>query len=473
MKRIYYVRAVLSFVAIVAVMVACTDSYPTLIYEKPETGMEGVNKDGLTDRTPVLLFVNSQDFFSISATRGSGPFPPEDNDPAGYQNGIIYVYAFRSGYNMQGTVLTSLPSLRNTAYATLNRPDDIVNDSTDFADCLLDDSDYCLGVPTKLIPESSGELLYNYHYEKDENGQDVLKFGNQWGRDFYYSSAYQETPYRFFAYYVDDFMPNVSNTHREDTHIHYDITIDGAQDIMCGVSTDLNTVLTTRYSEQFERLSPAEQNAIRNIGGYSKFTADRDIHPFIEMKHQLTRLKFVAYPADELTNNLVITGIEVRCRNQADMTVATRDFENYPLGLKFNDNYANLSLRMDYPDTLKVGTKSFAGYVVEYKPEMAEQEWAEREHRQIGESLILSPDSTYELYIHAAQKVRINEAGDVALQPFTSRKIIKLTGSEKLFKPGYIYTINMAVYGQRKIEVYTSVEDWKSGGEVFVDDDEE
>lgn len=453
------------------IMAACADSYPTLIYEEPEGSLDELNKDVLSNRTPILLFVNPQSFFSVSATRGSGPFPPE-NKPIGYQNGTIYVYAFRSDYNIQGTTLTSLPSLKKTAYATLNRPYGIDNDSTAFTDCLLDGDDYYLGVPTKLMPESSGELLYNYHYEKDEKGQDVLKFGNQWGRDYYYSNVYQEIPYNFFAYYVDDFVPNASNTHREDTHIHYDITIDGTQDIMCGVSPDLNTVLTTRYSQLFNGLSPAEQNTIRNIGGYSKFTADRDIHPSIDVKHQLTRLKFVAYPADESTNDLVITGIEVRSRNQADMTVATRDFENYPLGLKFNDNYDNFRLRMEYPDTLTDGNRSFAGYIVKYKPEMEEQEWYEREHRQIGESLILAPDSTYELRIHAAQRIRLNEAGDVAFQPFTSSKTIKLSGTDKFFKSGYIYTINMAVYGRQKIEIYTSIEDWKPGDNVFVDDDE-
>lgn len=455
-------------------MVACTnfnDSYPPL-YENLETGVDGSNKDASSSRTPILLFVTPQEFFSIS-TRGSGPFPQEGDNSMGSQNGTVYVYAFRSSYNIKGTTLPSLPSLRNTAYATLNRPYGMVNDSTD---CLLDGNDYYLGVPTKLVPESQDELIYNYYYEEDGKGQDVLKFYNEWGRDFYYSSVYQEIPYNFFAYYVDDFVPNASNTHREDTHIHYDITIDGAQDIMCGVSPDLNTVLTTRYSQQFTRLSSAEKNTIRKIGGYSKFAADRDIHPSIDMKHLLTRLKFLVYPAGESANDIVITGIDVRCRNQADMTVATRDFENYPLGLKFSDNYANLSLRMEYPDTLTDGDRSFAGYVVEYKPEMVDQEWYEREYKQIGESLILSPDSTYELYIHAAQKIRIKENGEnekSELQAFTSQKTIKLTDADKLFKPGYVYTINMAVYGRQKINVYTSVENWKPGGDVFIDDDEE
>ena len=166
MKRKYYIRAVLSLLTMTAVVAACTQSYPTLVYDEPENNLDVLNKDGMSNRTPIMMFVNPQDFFSVTATRGSGPFPPADLTK--YQDGTIYVYAFRSDYNMQGTVLTSLPSLRNTAYATLNRPNGINNDSVNLTDCLLDGSDYFMGVPTKLVPESSGELIYNYHYEKDE-----------------------------------------------------------------------------------------------------------------------------------------------------------------------------------------------------------------------------------------------------------------------------------------------------------------
>ena len=422
-----------------------------------------------------MMFVNPQDFFSVTATRGSGPFPPADLTK--YQDGTIYVYAFRSDYNMQGTVLTSLPSLRNTAYATLNRPNGINNDSVNLTDCLLDGSDYFMGVPTKLVPESSGELIYNYHYEKDEQGRDLLKFGNQWGRDFYYSNTYQEIPYNFFAYYVDDFVPNASNTHREDTHIHYDITIDGTQDIMCGASPDLNSVLTTRYPEQFKRLTPAERSSLRNIGGYCKFAADRDIHPSIDVKHQLTQMKFVAYPADNSTDSLIITGIEVKCRNQADLTVATRDFENHPLGLKFKENYDKLKLRGDFPERLRSndGELSDPGYIIRFDTISKEKPWYERQPTPIGESLILPPDSVYDIDIHAAQIVRINEQGDggisrFPISRFISPKTIRLTGTDKMFKPGYVYTINIAVFGSQKIEVYTAIEDWKQGGVLIVDE---
>ena len=465
---------VLRLLAIVAVMAACTQSFPTLLYEEPQGNLDELNQDVLSNRTPIMMFVNPQDFFSITATRGMGPFPPSDFSK--YKDGTIYVYAFRSDYNMQGTVLTSLPSLRNTAYATQNRPSGIVNDSINLPDCLLDGSDYLMGVPTKLVPESSGELLYNYHYEKDEKGQDVLKFGNHVGRDFFYSNVYQEIPYNFFAYYVDDFVPNASNAHREDTHIHYDITIDGTQDIMCGASPDLNTVLTSRYPQQYNRLSTAERNSLRNIGGYCKFAADRDIHPSIDVKHQLAQLKFEAYPADVSTDSLIITGIEVRCRNQADLTVATRDTVNHPLGLIFNDNKANLKLRGDFPERLRSNDGKFSdpGYIIRF--DTTDKKWYERKPTQIGENLIVSPDSVYDIVVHAAQIRRINEQGDggisyIPIVDFKSSKKIRLDTGE-MFKPGYVYTIKIAVYGSQKIEVYTAIDNWKPADKpVIIDDD--
>lgn len=458
MKRKYYIRAVLSLLTMTAVVAACTQSYPTLVYDEPENNLDVLNKDGMSNRTPIMMFVNPQDFFSISATRGSGPFPPADLSK--YQDGTIYVYAFRSDYNVQGSVLNYLPDFTKTAYAA-GYPHD-----TDFADCLLDGEDYYYGVPTKLMPESSGQLITSYHFEDN-----VLKFGNDLGQSYYYSNVYQETPYNFFAYYLDD--AEVLGKHREADKIWYDLEIDGTQDIMCGGTPDFNKNLETRYSTQYEKLSDAEKNTIRNIGGFSKFAADRDIPPYIDMRHKLTRLEFLAYPADTAAHNLIITDIKINTTPRCKLTVAARDTSE--VGIEFDKNIKrSLPLRMDNPPDVM---GNYQGYIVDIKPEERDKKsWQDRTPVQIGENIILPSDTVYDIDITIAQRVKTTSTTD-SLAKYTSPKKLRLElkpGEQtRWFEPGKIYTIHMAVYGRKEIEVYTTIQNWIKGDNVWVDDDED
>jgi len=163
MKRIFYIKTAFAVLAMTAFM-ACTESYPTMIIEEPSVTIEDLNKDEISKRRQVLLFVNPQDLFTVTATRGLGQFPPEDlND---YTKGSVYVYAFRDGKNDQGSELTSETDLRKTAYATGEGHDD------DHADCLIDGDDYNLGLRTYVLPGSSGDLKYN---TKDLQNYKVLK----------------------------------------------------------------------------------------------------------------------------------------------------------------------------------------------------------------------------------------------------------------------------------------------------------
>ena len=53
--------------------VSCTDSYPTLIHNDGSQ----IGNDETYDRTPIMMFVNEQNYFSITATRGTGVFDEE------------------------------------------------------------------------------------------------------------------------------------------------------------------------------------------------------------------------------------------------------------------------------------------------------------------------------------------------------------------------------------------------------------
>lgn len=97
-----FVRPALS-AATMMLLAACSQSYPGLEYEFPD------NEIGNTEtynKTPIMMFVNEQNFFSITATRGMGAF---ENDGINQgvsqmqkQKATLYVYSFRNGQDQQG-----------------------------------------------------------------------------------------------------------------------------------------------------------------------------------------------------------------------------------------------------------------------------------------------------------------------------------------------------------------------------------
>ncbi len=465
MKRKNRIRILLSVLATTFVM-ACSDSYPSLSYEEEENNLalEEINNDKISGRTQVLMFVNPQALFTIS-TRGTGLFPPKDAETYG----PIHIFAFRDGKNISGTELTNEADFRKTAYATTNNASGFAAEGPDNGDCLVDGEDYLLGLPTTININTSGQLE-NYYENKTE--QPI----------YYYSNKYQETPYNFFAYYIDDLSKTLSvgKVKREAHKISYDIQIDGYQDIMCGTAPKLtdsinNTlVLFDRYKDQVRGLRENNPNTFNQIlnSGYSKFSADRGIHPYIDLDHQLVQLQFKAFPADETSKDIIIEGINVICKARANMTVASRDLEADPLGLKFYEDKHPLKLFV-HPDSIKGYTDDNGTEVRGYRlifdkekdPDLTDYEWQDQPQQQIGEQIFVSPDSMYEMEICYRQKYKkIKESDDgIWSQTQITKKQIRLSGADrqKPFEAGKIYTLYIAVYGQKEIQVFSTFEDWK------------
>ena len=473
MKRTFYTKTVLAALATTA-FAACTESYPTAIFEEPTANLRDMNTEQVSDRTPVLLFVNQQELFTVTTTRGMGQFPP--SKPDDYTKGSIYVFAFRDSTNDK---LTYNASLDQTSYATVNNPG-IQNDSVEHRDCLVDGVDYNLGLRTHILYGSSGELAYKPEDFSDKLAGDYANYGYKFDRTCYYSDQHQETPYNFFAYYIDDFDSKLLrgvNAWRTRDSIWYDLTIDGTQDLMCGMAEPLDTaVLNKYYSKQLKSLSSEERSIVLN--GYSKFAADRDIHPYINMKHILTQLRFKIYPGDSTAGDVVIQGIKVKFKKKVHLCVATQNPKVHKPGASFGDFYdfSNVVFpdSMEYVDDDNVKIK---GYAVTYDAaSMEDKKWYDRSSVQVGNGIIVSPDSIYDVVIEYQQKAKNTPGSNKKTwnkDAQSSRKTITLAGSdlkEKVFKTGHVYNINIAVYGQKEIEVYTAFGQWEDGEEVFVDD---
>ena len=68
MKKKQTLNALMAAVASLPCMIACTQSYPGLDYDIED----GVQNTETYDKTPIMVFVNEQNFFSISTLLTSG-----------------------------------------------------------------------------------------------------------------------------------------------------------------------------------------------------------------------------------------------------------------------------------------------------------------------------------------------------------------------------------------------------------------
>lgn len=431
--------------------VSCTDSYPTLIHNDGSQ----IGNDETYDRTPIMMFVNEQNYFSITATRGTGVFDEEHDSK--YAAAVIHVFAFRDGFDQQG-LLSSPADLRRTMFDETHSFFD-----SGQADCLLDGPDYNVGMPTRFSADRTGALE------------------PQTERGLYYSATYQDVGYNFFAYHIDDFAPTSANTHRDAERIWYDIEIDGSQDILSGYAPKLTReVLDEKIGASGLGISEDDQNRILNIGNYSTFAAHRGVNPVMDLRHRLARMKFEAYPGDESADNITITGITVESRYRGEFTVASRSTDDIGR-IVFSGERKPLELREASPDGAQpCPPLSEDGYVVHYDPSMAGSNWEDRPALKIGESLMLAPDSTYTLTLYYTQTIDVGN-GHTEVKQLSSRYAVKAqrnsyyrdtaTG-EYIFLPGYLYTVKIVVYGLQDIRVSVNIEGWKDGGDVPLDPDQ-
>lgn len=433
-----------------AMLASCSESFPGIDYDKTQgkTGIE--NQDEWTSQTPIMVFVNDQDIFTIK-TRGLGAFENNDTvNPIRLANSTFYVYAFRdTTYESGPEELRGQPDLRSWRYAN-NGPASFGPD-VDNMNCLLDGPDYNNGLPLYLHAQGSGELRTTREGVAEET-------------TYYYSSIYPQVPFNFFAYYLDDIVP--TSTHRTADRIDCDIEIDGSQDLMCGYAPDLvEEIMNGKKSGIWANLNDDERRTILNVGGYCTFAAHRGIHPMVNLKHQLARLTFTAFPGDETASRIQIRGVEVESRYKGSFTVASRNLNE--VGIDFSDERKPLALR-EQSDGVHP-CEELGIYEVPYNDSMKDQKWYNRPSVKLGSSLLLSPDTIYTLNLYWNEWISRKEGEEPELVKHTKpiRYALSIDGG---FEAGVEYPIMIAVYGSQPIQVFANVDGWKEGDPIKLDD---
>lgn len=441
---------------------ACSESYPGLEFDHSQ-GQNGItNQDTWSEKTPIMVFVNEQDLFTVK-TRGLGPFETNDTTKATrLQNSTFHVFAFRDGQFTQSNIpALNSPTNFKWYFNATNGPAGYFD--TEQATCLLDGPDFNKGLPLYLRPQGNG-LLH------------ASKAGDE-EPEFFYSSVHQQVPYNFYSYYIDDIVP--SQVIRDETGIHFKMEIDGSQDVMCGAAPNLlDEIRNGKKDNVWNTLNNDEKRTIENIGGYCAFTAHRDIHPMINMTHQLTQLKFEAYPGDASSNNITITGISVKSKYKGTLTVAARDVKE--VGFKFDDKDSLYLALRDSADG-KTPLPPLKEYKVNYTEEMKDIKWYNRPKICIGSSLLLAPDSIYTLRINYKELVThtigsstpelIDRHIDYTLKPPATSMSKTPDGNGFWFAPGVVYPIQIAIYGAQAFEIYANIEGWKESDKPIQLDD--
>lgn len=497
MKRTKHIVNILTAAVTLLLTASCNVSYPDLDLpqEKPPTNDEDVN----IDKTSILLYTSNPAYFSVVSdtrgsvgTRGTGAFEPMETvayNRDKYLNAKFHIFAFRA-YNDadpnggQG-VLTEEPSMSRYRYAQDASEGNMDEYNTS---CLLDGPEYKLGMPFKFEPDQFIGTM------------NVLT--KDYPEDIYYSSRYQDVGYNFFGYFVDDL--DLSNYTREKDKITYDIEIDGYQDVLVGAA---KTPLTEAdfaeggIYEKAARLTEEEKQKILNTpGNYSTFAAHRNVHPVVNMKHQLTMLKFFAYPGASSAKDVVIKDISVMTLTKGTLTVASRNIDDCKLvfkpenGVDVLQKAVKLGEYQKETDELGKPHNVYGkiipglrkeGYQVEWK-----DEWVDNESQvvpgvthvpttkekmdeasvELGAGLLVAPQESY--VVTLTYLFPDGPYGEMK-EHKTEYKITpaKKEGEQASFEKGLSYNVKIGVYGLEKIQISGNVDGWKDAGNIDIDQD--
>lgn len=256
----------------------------------------------------------------------------------------------------------------------------------------------------------------------------------------YYYPLSQFYAYDFFAYY-----PYVNDSNRLDTinnkvKVRYEI--DGKQDIIWGKASS-----DERYAY---------------CAKYFRIPENENKKPMLQMYHMLTRLIFKVRPGAKVEGglevgeaaNMEIVSIKIiDVLKHIEMTVA--DFEN-PVSIG-GTTASELSQQLLTNYTAETDTFTLCdanGVEISQNPVAVGSDI--NIATQVGESIMLYPDSQYLVQIETRYK---NGDSYINLPPTEEPLIIYNNGGK--FEAGLKYTVDITVHGPKEIEVEANLNPWE------------
>lgn len=300
---------------------------------------------------------------------------------------------------------------------------------------------------------------------------------------------------------IVDRYPNITKNEAK-TEMTVDFTINGSQDLLAGKATPE---------------APYEN-------GFSAKSARHGVVPNIEMKHLLSRLKFIIYRGDELAKNIQITGITIKeVKNTGKMIVAYKTTPSNNDLIIWNDATADFKL-MQSPDPIVDNTDP--DQLVNDKNPLEDldpinvseiEDWMQEPvpgdptqtqrkdgnddgdtddvSMEAGAGMFVAPgQATYEMVLDYKVLVRDGNGNGVIDEPLDSSNPVgptdpanptdgtdliekmqvtyTLTAPEGGFKKGNSYNINITVYGLQPITATVELTEWEEGGDLWIGGDD-
>lgn len=425
LKRTYH--AILLLAALMAVY-GCGNLYTG--DEVPSLPDTPDNPDGPEhpleyEEVPVMLTFTDPSYTVF--TRGQGSFDDKSTvlGNRNWSNARFYVYAFRSD-NPTGMT-----------FATTRKDDKEI--------CLIDGS-----------TQSTPDMQHGRLARLNENDGGAFFSWIDDSEPLYYSSLGQINPFNFFAYYIDDAI--AGNFQRTAEDIRFDVEIDGTQDLLGSVASP-----TAEQLANIEALT--DENERNNVKKYlySTYTAHRNFHPVLAMKHYMSRLKFQMFPGGKENDSIYVQSVKIESLTKGTFTVAAKDTAT--IGVHFPNDGAKKDLILCDTTGLPLQRDSFLVQMTE--ADKLESSVYNRHHVKLGEdALLVVPAESYKLTIELMQCYADGRRNETYIAEY---KALTVPGG---FKPGTQYTIRIAVFGLEEIEVNVVVTPWADGGNVDLDPDD-
>lgn len=261
---------------------------------------------------------------------------------------------------------------------------------------------------------------------------------------YYPMGPNQGQDYDFFAYYLDNIVPENEDIERNETNIIINVEIDGSQDLMSAKAKPT--------AAQLEQIKDERERLYQKEHCYSYYTASHNLNPNFDFIHHLTKLDFKLVPGGTpgLTKDVIVKKIEVLSKCKAAFTVADKYDEN-KLGLEFGDEKKRMELKE--PDG-----GDFIPRLIKTVDKIGQGEDGIID--DLG-SLMVAPDEEYYLYIVLGEKL-----GDIDIDDNENEIHVYqgLPNKKIMFSAGYEYVITLTIYGQMDIRVDADINIWDEGG---------
>lgn len=446
-----------SLLALLTMLSACSDD----TYK----GTEQKELDDDTTPVPVLLSLGSA---TAIETKGVGAIEELGGEKNPFIGSKVFIYSFKQ----------QQPGDANGYFESAN----MVGESENLKDpdCLINDGDIGYGKEAVVNANSTGNIDWT-------SAPTTVFFPSS-----------KDVAYDFFGYYLDDLKPLDGSISRTQDAISFKVEIDGSQDLMSAKASFVDPTSDSKYNKDYETpwnaLSETEKQNVKKYA-FGSYTARRGIQPILHFKHHLVRLNFDIYGgAPDSTVEITSLVIE-KCPYVATFTVAAKD--GGLMGLTFDEapmlDYAlRDSITLEEGKTWEETNHNLPQILTPFTIPKGKGESDNPYNNLIGRlgaglllpKPLLEVDAVdesgksiygYKCVITMRQIVSVNpDTNEPVYKIFSTETLlnVKKDGMIEAFKESYEYTVRIAVYGLKTVNVTVEPEGWQSGGSIDVDEDE-